>query len=178
MLTQKTSSLSTFQRTRGMLRLLARTAHLLWQQRPDDAFAIHPHHIDPGFSPIRDEITVKLQQGDYTPALKADIAAVPGEPAALAQQLDERYYHGGAPVTSYLARTIFWQTLAYGDAARGISPEQLRLSVCSPAIEPSFVDQARLRFVTDSLYLDDHPGVPVRFMVEPNLNQIIRVGAT
>jgi hypothetical protein len=36
------------------------------------------------------------------------------------------------------------------------------------------VDQARLRFVTDSLYLDDHPGVPLRFMVEPNLNQIIR----
>jgi hypothetical protein len=174
MLTEKTSSLSTFQRTRGMLRLLARTAHLLWNQRPADAFSIHPHHIDPGFSPIRDEITVKLQQGDYTPALKADIAAVAGEPPALAQQLDERYYRGGVPVTSYLARTIFWHTLAYGDAARGISPEQLRLSVCSPGIEPSFVDQARLRFVTDSLYLDDHPGVPLRFMVEPNLNQIIR----
>jgi hypothetical protein len=174
MLTEKTSSLSTFQRTRGMLRLLARTVHLLWKSRPADAFAIHPHHIDPGFGPIRDEITVKLQQGDYTPALKADVAAVPGEPPALAQQLDERYYHGGTPVTSHVARTIFWHTLAYGDAARGVSPDLLRLSVCSPAVEPSFVEQARVRFVTDSLYLDDHPGVPLRFMVEPNLNQIIR----
>src|SRR5208282_4618447 len=138
MLTEKTSSLSTFQRTRGMLRLLARTVHLLWKDQPADAFAIHPHHIDPGFGPIRDEITVKLQQGDYTPALKADVAAVPGEPDALAQQLDERHYPGGTPVTSYLARTIFWHTLAYGDAARGISPDLLRLSVCSPAVEPSF----------------------------------------
>lgn len=117
---------------------------------------------------------MKLQQGDYTPALKADVAAVPGEPAALAQQLDARYFHAGTPITSYLARTIFWHTLAYGDAARGISPDHLRLSVCSPAVEPAFVEQARIRFVTDSLYLDDHPGVPLRFMVEPNLNQIIR----
>jgi|SRR5271157_1552407 len=37
MLTEKTSSLSTFQRTRGMLRLLARTVHLLWRDHPPDA---------------------------------------------------------------------------------------------------------------------------------------------
>ena len=74
-LTEKLSSLSTFQRTRGMLRLLSRTVHVLWRDKPADAFAIHPHHIDPSFGPIRNEITTRLGQGEYTPALKADVAA-------------------------------------------------------------------------------------------------------
>ena len=39
-LTEKLSSLSTFQRTRGMLRLLARTVHVLWRDKPADALAI------------------------------------------------------------------------------------------------------------------------------------------
>jgi hypothetical protein len=73
-----------------------------------------------------------------------------------------------------VACTIFWHTLAYGDPAKGITPEQLKLSVCSPALEPSFIEQARVQFVTDSIYLDDRPGAPLRFMAEPNLTMIIR----
>jgi hypothetical protein len=174
LLTEKTSSLSTFQRTRGMLRLLARTTHLLWKEQPADAFAIHPHHIDPAFGPIREEVTVRLGQSDYVPALIADIASEPGTEPALAQQLDAKLYAGSPPVTSYVARTIFWHTLAYGESAKGVGPERLRYSVCSPVLEPAFIEQARLRFVADSIYLDDKPGAPMRFLVEPNLKQIIR----
>ena len=75
-LTEKLSSLSNFHRTRGMLRLLARTVHVLWRDKPADALAIHPHHIDPSFGPIRNEITIRLAQGEYAPALKADVASV------------------------------------------------------------------------------------------------------
>jgi hypothetical protein len=50
----------------------------------------------------------------------------------------------------------------------------LKLSVCSPALEPSFIEQARVQFVTDSVFLDDRPGAPLRFMAEPNLTMIIR----
>ncbi len=113
-LTDKIASLSTFQRTRGMLRLLARTVHLLWKDRPADAFAIHPHHINPGFGPIRDEITTRLAQSDYTPALKADVAAVAGDDPSTAQLLDVRFYPGQLPITSYIARTVFLHTLAHG----------------------------------------------------------------
>ena len=173
-LTEKTASLSTFHRTRGMLRLLARTVHVLWRDRPADAYAIHPHHIDPGFGPIRDEITVRLGQGEYTPALKSDVAAVPGDDPSVAQLLDAKYYPGQLPITSYIARTVFLNTLAYGDAAKGVNPDLLKLSVCSPSVEPSFIEQARVRFVAESLYLDDRPGAPMRLMVEPNLEQVIR----
>ncbi|MCL5271190.1 MAG: DUF499 domain-containing protein, partial [bacterium] len=173
-LTRKTSSLSTFQRTRGMLRLLARTVHVLWRDKPADAWAIHPHHIDPGFGSIREEITVRLGQGDYTPALKADVAAVPGDEPALACLLDQKYGPGELPIHQYIARTIFLNTLAYGDDLKGLNADQLNFSVGSPRLEPSFIDQARRRFITESLYMDDRPGAPMRFMVEPNLTQVIR----
>lgn len=173
-LTEKLSSLSTFQRTRGMLRLLARTVHVLWRDRPADALAIHPHHIDPSFGRIREEITTRLGQGEYTPALKADVAAVPGDDPAIAQELDLKYYPGQLPIHAYLARTIFLNTLAFGDAAKGIAIDHLKVSICSPMVEPSFVEQARTRFITESLFLDDRPGSLLRFMVEPNLTQVIR----
>ncbi|MHB1424619.1 MAG: ATP-binding protein [Gemmataceae bacterium] len=173
-LTEKTASLSTFQRTRGMLRLLARTVHLLWKNRPADAFAVHPHHIDPGFGPIREEITTRLGQGEYTPALKADVAAVVGDKPATAQLLDLKFYPNQLPITSYIARTIFLHTLAHGDSAKGIIPERLKFALCSPSVEPSFIEQARLRFLQESDYLDDRPGAPMRFRVEPNLTQLIR----
>jgi hypothetical protein len=70
----------------------------------------------------------------YMAALKAEVAAVTGDQPALAQQLDNRLYPGRLPITSYLANTIFLHTLAYGDSAKGISPERLKFSVCSPGI--------------------------------------------
>jgi len=82
-------------------------------------------------------------------------------------------YPGQTPVTSYVARTIFLNTLAYGEGAQGVSSDHLRYSVCSPEIEPSFVEAARKQFAADSLYLDDRPGAPMRLRVEPNLTQII-----
>jgi hypothetical protein len=130
--------------------------------------------MDPAFEPIRTEINVKLGQGQYAPAVKSDVAAVAGQEPALAQRIDAQKYPGLPPVTAYVACTIFWHTLAYGDPARGITPEQLKLSVCSPALEPSFIEQARVQFVTDSIYLDDRPGAPLRFMAEPNLTMIVR----
>lgn len=173
-LIEKTSSLSTFQRTRGMLRLLSRVVRHLWETRPADAHAIHLHHIDPAYGPIREEITTRLGQASYATALATDVAAVPGKDPAIAQRLDSTIFAGQPPVTSYVANTIFLHTLAYGEAAQGIKPDQLRYSVCSPAIEPSFVESARKHFIADSLYLDDRPGAPLRFRVEANLTQMVR----
>jgi hypothetical protein len=102
------------------------------------------------------------------------VAAVPGKDPAIAQRLDAENFAGQPPVTKYVAITIFLHTLAYGDAAQGIKPDQLRYSVCSPSIEPSFVELARKRFIEESLYLDDRPGAPLRFRVEANLTQMIR----
>ena len=74
-LTGKTATLGNFQRVRGMLRLLARTIAHLWEEQPADATALHLHHIDPGYEPIRQEIVTRLGQSAYVPAITNDIAA-------------------------------------------------------------------------------------------------------
>ena len=173
-LTGKTATLENFQRVRGMLRLLARTVASLWDAKPGDANAIHVHHIDPGYEPVRQEIVTRLGQNAYVPAISNDIAGSEGK--GLAEEIDERDHAGMAPYAAYAARTIFLHTLAFNEPLRGISPEDLRYSVLSPGTDLSFIEQARKAFVADSAYLDDRPGAEnrMRFLVAANLRQIMR----
>ena len=62
--TEKTATLANFQRVRGMLRILGRTVARLWESSAADATAIHLHHIDPGYEPIRQEIVTRLGNVD------------------------------------------------------------------------------------------------------------------
>ena len=173
-LTGKTATLGNFQRVRGMLRLLARTISHLWEEQPADATAIHLHHIDPGYEPVRQEIVTRLGQSAYLPAITNDVAAGSVGKKALAQEIDALHHGGLPPYAVYVARTIFMHTLAFNDPLKGISPEQLRYSILSPKTDISFIEGAREKFITDSAYLDDRPGAPMRFLAEANLRQIIR----
>lgn len=173
-LREKTSTLGNFQRVRGMLRLLARTVARLWEKHPADAYAIHLHHLDPTFEPIRQEIVTRLGLRQFVPAIKADVAAVEGDQRALAQQLDAEHYSGLAHYGSYAGRTILFHTLAFNENLKGATAEELRYAVLSPGTDISFIDDARRRFVQESAYLDDRPNVPLRFAAEANLTQILR----
>ncbi len=102
-LTGKTATLATFQRVRGMLRLLARTVGQLWEERPGDATAIHLHHIDPGHEPIRQEILTRLGQDAYAPAIANDITG-PGDKRSLAQEIDATHHRAMPPYAEYAAR--------------------------------------------------------------------------
>ena len=173
-LTGKTATLGNFQRVRGMLRLLARTISHLWEEQPEDATAIHLHHIDPGYEPIRQEIVTRLAQSAYLPAITNDVASRSVEKKALAQEIDAGHHGGMPPYAVYVARTIFMHTLAFNDPLKGVSPERLRYSIVGPTADISFIEEARKKFIVDSAYLDDRPGAPMRFLAEANLRQIIR----
>ena len=101
-----------------------------------------------------------------------DIAG--GQKKSLAVELDEKFYGGLAPYTIYTARTVFIHSLAFNDQLKGLSPERLRFSVAGPTLDLSFIDAAWKRFRDESSYLDDRPGVPLRFLAEANLTQVIR----
>ena len=141
-----------------MLRLLSRTVSHLWAQRPADATAVHLHHVDPGYGPVREEVLTRWEQNAFAPALGADVAAAEGLAAATAEQIDTATFPGRPPIASYLARTVFLHTLA-PESVRGVNAEQLRFSLLGPAIEPAFVEQARKRFVEKALL----PRRPPRF---------------
>lgn len=173
-LKEKTSTLNNFQRVRGMLRLLARTVGRLWAKKPADTYAIHLHHIDLSHSPIRQEILTKLGQSAYAPALAADITAVEGDRPALAEQLDTEHYKGLPTYTTFVARSIFFHTLAFNENLQGATENELRFSLLAPGTDISYIDDARRSFIAESAYLDDRPNRPFRFMVEPNLTQMIQ----
>ena len=116
----------------------------------------------------------RLGQSAYVPAVTNDIAAGSVEKKALAQEIDAEHHGGLPPYAVYVARTIFIHTLAFNDPLKGISPDQLRYSVLSPATDISFIEEARKKFIAESAYLDDRPGAPMRFLAEANLRQIIR----
>ena len=171
--TGKTATLANFQRVRGMLRILGRTVLRLWQTRPADATAIHLHHVDPGFEPIRQEIVTRLGQSIYVPALRNDVAGEQGK-QSLAQEIDDASFRGLPSYTGYVARTVFMHTLAFNDQLKGLTPEHLRYAIIGPQLDISFVKFARQKFLAESAYLDDRPGAPLRFLAEANLTQIIR----
>lgn len=173
-LTGKTSTLGNFQRVRGMLRLLARTVGLLWQRRPTNTYAIHSHHIDPGFEPIKGELVTRLGLKQYAPAIKNDVSAPEGEKPALSQELDGKSYGGLPPYGSFVARTVLLHTFAFNDLLKGVNPDGLRFAVLAPGVDLGFVDDARTKFIQHSSYLDDRPGAPLRFLAEANLTQVIR----
>lgn len=172
-LTEKTATIGNFQRVRGMLRILARMVERLWQKQDKPAYALHLHHVDPAFGPIRQEILTRWEQGAFTAALKADIAASDGDAPSLAEQMDAEHYAGRPAYAEYAARAIFLHSLAFNDDLKGASEQQLRYSILAPDMQAGFVDDAIRRFRQESAYLDDRPGRPLRFLTEPNLNQII-----
>jgi len=171
-LTGKTATLADFQRVRGMLRILAKTVASVWAKRPKDVALIHTHHIDLGDEGIRREFTTRLNQSAYDSAILNDIDGKAGRPA-LAAGIDTDRFGGLLPYASYVARTIFVHTMAYNNELRGLTSAQLRYSILSPNADLSFIADAEAAFIQGSAYLDDRPGVPLRFNAEANLTQII-----
>lgn len=172
-LTDKLSTLANFQRVRGMLRLLTQTIAHLWKQRPPTTYALHTHHLDPSFAPTRNEIVTRLEMSAFDPAIRNDVASADGA-LSLAQELDARDYSGLPPYASFVARTILWHTFAFNEHLKGINADDLRYAVLGPGLEPSFLDDARQKFVASSAYLDDRPGALLRFLTEANLTMMIR----
>jgi hypothetical protein len=171
-LTGKTATLADFQRVRGMLRILAKTVANVWAKRPKDAALVHTHHVDLGDEGIRREFTTRLNQSAYDSAILNDIDGKAGR-AALAASIDADRFSGLLPYASYVARTVFIHTMAYNNELRGLTPAHLRYSILSPGADLSFVADAEASFIQGSAYLDDRPGVPLRFNAEANLTQII-----
>ena len=171
-LTRKVSTLTDFQRVRGMLRLLTRTVAHLWKERPADAAAIHLHHLPVGSSAIRSELITRLGQTALEPALNADVGSKRGK--SLAEEIDDELHGGLPPYGAYAARTIFLHTLAFNEPLRGCSARRLRYSMVGPGTDFAYIEETRKRFLQDSAYLDDRPGAPLRFLAEANLNKIIR----
>lgn len=166
-----------FQRTRGVLRLLASIVGDLWQRRHTETQSqplIQPCHINWHLDPLHAALT-RLWGAAYDSVVAADVV---GE-RANAVQLDEE--RGGdyrrERIAQGLAAAILLGSFG-GQAERaGFSTRELKLCVARPEVNWAYLDGALLELETRGFYLRaaDAAGAGKRywFSSKPTLTKLI-----
>ena len=167
-ITDRLTANPNFQRTRGTLRLLARTVrHMETADR--DALLIHPHHIDPASAEISGEMLTRLDRSDFHAAISADIIGA----NSTADRIDETRPTKPA---RRIARAVLLASLSPILSASGLSPAQIVRAALAPSDDdPSVIANAVTEFRNRAFYVNDNPNDPViRFTTVPSLNRILR----
>ncbi|MGC9307459.1 MAG: DUF499 domain-containing protein [Thermoplasmatota archaeon] len=166
----KTTSISNFNQTRGVLRLLGLVIKYMWDH-DIDAPLIHPYHIDFAEAAFTNELISRLDRGEYMAAITADIADNRGTPRATV--IDQNF---SEPLGTRICTTVFLHSLTgvivSADVRRGATEAEIQLALHVPGLDPKTVENA-LRDVEDKcFYLVKH-GSMYAFSNEPGLNKII-----
>jgi hypothetical protein len=164
---ERWGSLPRFQRTRGVLRLLALVVGDLYRKGHKGAF-IQPSHVDLGDPNIRREF-VKLVGDAYDTVIASDIADHGAKAFQIDRELGSEYAR--EQIAQGLATSIFLYSHS-GGRERGGMELQLRLAVLHPDMTPAIVADAMDRLAKRLWYLYGDGGV-WRFSTQPNLNKIL-----
>lgn len=149
---QDWSSLVRFQRTRGVLRLMASVIHALWESG-DQGLLILPAHMPVGAQKIEGELTRYLPSG-WTTVIDKDVDG----PDATPRKIDaEKSNLGRISATRRVARTLFIGSAPTADAAnRGMEDRRIKLGCTLPGESPAIFGDA-LRYLSQAatyLYQD------------------------
>ncbi len=160
------STLDKFQRTRGVLRLMALAISQLWQ-RGDQSLLIMPGNLPMDSSPLVGELTSYLERG-WDPVIKSD---VDGE-NALPLRIDKENKHfGRISATRRAARTVYMSSAPRPDGSRGVDLKSVVLGCVQPGEPvPQFADALkRLSGQATHLYVD---GSQYWYSLQPNLTRV------
>lgn len=167
----KTSSITQFNQTRGVLRLLSLVVNHIWSSKnPVDTPLIHPHHVDLRVATFREELVARLDRNEYMAAVTADIADTKSTPRA--SIIDQEY---SEPLGTQLCTTAFLHSLTGvigGDTRKGANETELQLAIHHPGLDPKAVERA-LSSVEDNCFYFVKQGSMYSFNTEPNLNKVI-----
>ena len=143
------SALVKFQRTRGVLRLMAAVIHSLWE-RGDRNPLIMPAHIPIDDLHVRNELTRYLSD-NWTPIIEADVDG----PNALPQRIDGEVANlGKFSATRRVARTVYLGSAPTTSVAnRGIEDRRIKLGSAMPGETPAIFGDALRRLSTQATFL-------------------------
>jgi hypothetical protein len=159
------ASLERFQRTRGVLRLMAAAIHALWV-RGDRSLLIQPGSLPLDTPRVRDEILRYLPEG-WNTVMDRDVDGERSEP----RRIDEENPRLGALVAAErVARTIFLGSAPHHaqQRVRGIEDVRVRLGVAQPGESVAVFNDALGRLSDRLTYLysgnhrywyDTHPNL-------------------
>jgi hypothetical protein len=166
---ERWGSIPGFQRTRGVLRLLADVISNLYQAKVNEPL-IQSSSIDLGSSAVRSELVKHTGSGNvYHSVVDCDISGSSAKAPEIDRQLGSEY--AKESVSEKLARAIFMYSFS-GGQQRGATLPQLRLAVLNPEMAPPFVSDALDRMTKRLWYLYHDSGL-YRFDSRPNLNRIL-----
>jgi hypothetical protein len=160
------STLDKFQRTRGVLRLMAKVIHTLWE-RNDQSLMILPAHIPIDDQQVQSELTRYLED-QWLPVIDKDVDG----PNSLPLTLDRNHPNlGRYSACRRVARTVYMGSAPTLRAAnRGIEDRRIKLGCVQPGENTATFGDA-LRRLTDQatyLYLD---GNRYWISTQPNVNR-------
>lgn len=145
------STLDRFQRTRGVLRLMATVISVLWQ-RDDKNLLIMPGTIPLDESRVNSELTKYLEDG-WDPVIRSDVDG----PNALPLKIDqEQPALGRYSACRRVARTVYLASAPRTDNNRGLDVKLISLGSAQPGESPGKFADA-LRHLSDAatfLYQD------------------------
>lgn len=161
------SSLEQFQRTRGVLRLLAAVIHSLWE-RQDSSLLIMPGSVPIDDPRVQSELTRYLPD-NWRPIIEADVDG----PSSLPLQLDRDNPNlGRYSASRRVARTIYLGSApTVRTAHRGLEDRNIKLGCVQPGESPAVFGDA-LRRLTDRathLYVD---GRRYWFSTQPSVTRL------
>ena len=143
------SALVKFQRTRGVLRLMAAVIHSLWEHGDRNPL-IMPAHIPIDDPHVRNELTRYLSD-NWTPIIEADVDG----PNALPQRIDGEVANlGKFSATRRVARTVYLGSAPTTSVAnRGIEDRRIKLGCAMPSETPAIFGDALRRLSTQATFL-------------------------
>lgn len=161
------STFNSFQRTRGVLKLLASVLSDLYE-RQVNAPLILPVHLSLRNAALRGEL-IRHIGNQYEGVVHQDIAT----DSAQAEQIDKQLGSEYAPyrVASGLATAIFFESFSAGERV-GVTEPRLRLAALQPNLPPAVIGDALHKLSNQLWYLHVENGA-YAFRLQPNLNRII-----
>jgi len=167
LLYERWGSYATFQRTRGVLRLLGNVlADLL--KKEHKAPMIQPAHVDLGSMPIRREF-IKHIGNKFESVIAADIVGAEEKAARIDHEMGTEYTQHR--VATGLATSIFLYSFSEG-GKKGVSLQRLRIALLRQGIPPTIVGDAVKRLEDELWYLHTEDS-RFYFSDVPNLNRVI-----
>jgi len=158
---ERVASIDKFNKTRGMLRLLALVIHEIYKNKIKCKI-VSTGDVDLSELSIKESITDHIDKGNLKPAIESDCITK-------ARRLDSSK---NIKLVEKVARTIFIHSLISATRVSGIKPSEVKLAVCYPNIDPSLVDSILQEIDKEFWYLKVE-NEQYYFSTKPNINKII-----
>ena len=143
------SALASFQRTRGVLRLMAAVIYTLWE-RGDKNPLILPAHVAIDDQRVQWELTRYLSD-NWTPVIEKDVDGSQSLPLRIDREVPNL---GKLSASRRVARTIYLGSApSAGSSQRGVEDRQIKLGCVLPGESPSVFGDALRRMAAKATYL-------------------------